>query len=948
MTELREIDRKWAKKWDRTKIFEADIEDKEKIFATFPFPYMNGPLHLGHTFTSTRVDVWARFKRMQGYNTLFPWAWHITGEPIAGAAKRVAEGDESQIRIFRDIDEVPEEEIKKFTSPEYMARYYINDSKKSLIELGHSIDWRREFTTTSLNEQFDRFIEWQYLKLRDKGYVRKGTHPVVWCPHDESPTGDHDRLEGEGASPTEFIILKFEFGDAFLPAATLRPETIFGVTNMWINPDIEYVKINIAGEKWIVSREAVPKLKEQKDGVEIISSFMGRELIGKVCREPIKGRKIIILPAGFVMPDNATGVVMSVPSHAPYDYMALKDIQENPDEAEKYGITKESLMKIKPIPLIKTSKHGEHPAIELVEEMGIENQEDAKLEKATEIIYKQEFYKGVLRHITGKYSGLKVNEAKKQLVEDFIALHIADKMYELLENVKCRCGTTCVVKILKNQWFLNYSNEEWKAKVREALQDIKIYPPEARANFENTIEWLEDKACARKTGLGTLLPWDKEWKVETLSDSTIYMAFYTIAKHLNLEKIPGSKLEGDVFDYIFYGNGIIEELSSKYDINTELLEEMRNEFEYWMPVDLRCSAKELIPNHLTFFIFHHVALFDRSKWPRKIGVNGMMSIEGEKMSKSKGNFITLKKALRENGASVTRASLLYASEGMRDPDWRTRSAKDMEIHLRNLLEMIKDASSLDFRKERKNIDLWLESRLQRHIKNTTDNLEELRTRSALQSGLFDVWRDIKWYMRRDKPEKDMLFEAIEIWAKLFSPYVPALSEEIWEILGRNGFISLAKWPEYSENKINIKAETAEDMLSELLSDIENIIKVAGITPKKIFLYISPEWKWEVFEALSSMSKEKLKNAMKELMKRENLRKHGKEVSGLITYYTRKPERLRFIARIDERAMLKEAREFIEREARAEVEVYLSEDENIYDPAGKSRNAMPMKPAIYLE
>ncbi len=948
MTELKEIDSKWARKWYEEKIFEADPDEREKIFATFPFPYMNGPLHLGHAFTSTRVDVWARFKRMQGYNVLFPWAWHITGEPIAGAAKRVASGDESQIKIFRDIDEVPEEEIKKFVDPEYMARYYIEDSKKSLIELGHSIDWRREFTTTSLHEQFNRFIEWQYLTLRDKGYVKKGTHPVVWCPHDESPTGDHDRLKGEGVSPSEFILLKFKYGDAFLPAATLRPETIFGVTNMWINPEAEYVKVNVAGEKWIVSKEAAAKLKEQKDDVEVISSFKGSELIGKTCKSPLEGREIIILPASFVDPDNATGVVMSVPSHAPYDFVALRDLQENPEEAEKYGITKESLMNIKPISLIDAPSYGEHPAIEIVESMGIENQEDERLEKATEIIYREEFYKGVLKEITGSYAGLKVNEAKKKLIEDFIDQGIADRMYELLDKVVCRCGTTCVVKILKDQWFLNYSNEEWKEKVREALKEMEIYPPEARANFENTVEWLEDKACARKTGLGTPLPWDKEWKVETLSDSTVYMAFYTIAKHINLERIPGDKLDREVFDYIFYGKGSAEEIASKYDIKAELLKEMRSEFEYWMPVDLRCSAKELIPNHLTFFIFHHVALFDKNKWPRRIGVNGMMSIEGQKMSKSKGNFITLKKALRENGASVTRTSLLYASEGMRDPDWRSKAAKEMEVHLKNVLEFVKEAVNLSFREERKNIDTWLESRLQRHIKNTTDNLEELRTRSALQAGLFDVWRDIKWYMRRDKPNKEVLFEALETWAKLFSPYAPALSEEIWETLGREGFISLARWPEYNEDKVSIEAEAAEEMLSELLSDIENIIKVAEIKPEKIVLYTSPEWKWEVFEVLSSMSKENLKNAMKELMKRESLRRYGKEVSKLVGYYTKKPERLKFRARIDEKAILEEAREFIEREAKAKVEIYSSEDENIYDPAKKSRNALPMKPAIYLE
>ncbi|MDH5441556.1 MAG: class I tRNA ligase family protein, partial [Candidatus Bathyarchaeota archaeon] len=94
----KEIEKKWRKKWEESSIFEADPDpSRGKCFVTFPFPYMNGPLHIGHGFTATRVDAYARFKKMQGYNTLFPWAWHWTGEPILGAALLVKKGDGSVI-----------------------------------------------------------------------------------------------------------------------------------------------------------------------------------------------------------------------------------------------------------------------------------------------------------------------------------------------------------------------------------------------------------------------------------------------------------------------------------------------------------------------------------------------------------------------------------------------------------------------------------------------------------------------------------------------------------------------------------------------------------------------------------------------------------------------------------------------------------------------------------
>ena len=112
---------------------------------------------------------------------------------------------------------------------------------------------------------FQKFIEWQYKNLKEKGYVTRGTHPVVWCPKDQSPTGDHDRQVGEGVTPEEYTLIKYELDDnTFLPAATFRPETIYGITNIWINPDSTYVEADVNGENWIISQEAAEKLKEQE------------------------------------------------------------------------------------------------------------------------------------------------------------------------------------------------------------------------------------------------------------------------------------------------------------------------------------------------------------------------------------------------------------------------------------------------------------------------------------------------------------------------------------------------------------------------------------------------------------------------------------------------------------------------------------------------------------
>lgn len=202
MTFLKQIEEKWQKNWETAKIFEANPgKAKPKFFLTFPYAYMNGPLHVGHAFTASRVDAYARFKRMQGYNVLFPWAWHWTGQPLVGASERVAKGDKDFIRGLKEIDGVPESELEKFVDPLYMATYYTNEGRMAAKKIGFSVDWRREFNTTM--PTYQKFIEWQYANLRNLGYVTKGTHPVVWCTKCESPTGDHDRQVGEGVTPEE-------------------------------------------------------------------------------------------------------------------------------------------------------------------------------------------------------------------------------------------------------------------------------------------------------------------------------------------------------------------------------------------------------------------------------------------------------------------------------------------------------------------------------------------------------------------------------------------------------------------------------------------------------------------------------------------------------------------------------------------------------------------------
>ncbi len=952
------IEEKWVERWYRAKIFEADADKgRKKIFVTFPYPYMNGPLHLGHAFTATRVDVYARFKRMQGYNVLFPWAWHWTGQPIVAAAERLMRGDPEMVRQFREIDKVSEEELKRFTDPVYMAKYYTDRNRETVKLIGFSVDWRREFHTTSHHPHFSKFIEWQYLRLRERGFVRRGTHPVVWCPRCRSPTGDHDRLKGEGVAPEEFylVMFKLEGEEKYLVAATFRPETIFGTTNVWLNPEATYVEAEVEGKVWIISKEAVEKLEEQLRKVRVLREFKGEELIGRRCEVPIVGFVVPILPATFVDPEGATGVVYSVPGHAPYDWLALKDIVDGKVDVSTYGIEREEVEKLKPISIIRVPGYGEFPAIEAAERFGAKDQNDPRAEDATKDVYKKEFHKGVMKENCGRFAGMPVSKAKEEVHKELVRLGLGSTMYDLPEPVVCRCTTRCIVKVLEDQWFLNYSDPKWKEMAKKCVNRMRIMPEVAREWFIATIDWLKEWPCARKTGLGTPLPWNREWMVETLSDSTVYMAYYTIAHIVKEYEIKPGQLRPEVFDFVYYGKGDPERLERATGIPKEALLKMREEFLYWYPVDLRNSAKELVPNHLTFFIFHHVALFPEEHWPRAIGVNGMVMLEGKKMSKSTGNIMTISDAISRFGSDTVRATLLLSAEGMDDPDWRTKNALDLKAKISSLKPMIEDVLERAEEREETYIDRWLLSRMHRRVKEITDALESLYTRTAIHKAFFDALNDLKWYLRRVKaPHRPTIREFIDIWIRLLSPFMPFTAEEINESIGAYEFISTAEWPKPDPRKMDDEAELMEYSVVKFIEDVKELIRVLKVERPRVKAYFSSGWKNELIkraaaEVLNRNDRSVFRIAREgwqEIPIAERIKVAETAIKHLRSLGEEVVAKLARVDKFDEKSAIELSKEFIMKELGLE-ELILGLDSEA-GGVEKAKYALPLRPTIIIE
>ena len=941
------IESKWQERWQKEELFEVDPNNEDKFYITVAYPYPSGGMHIGHVGTYTLPDVFARFKRMQGYNVLFPMAWHVTGTPIIGALERLKEGEEDQWKTLTETYNVPEADLEAMEEPMDFANYFIDNSyKPNMKNLGYSVDWRREFTTN--DKDYNRFIEWQYKRLREKGLVKKGMHPTKYCLNDENPVTTHDLLEGEDAEKQEYTLVKFEGElngeEVYLPMATLRPETVFGVTHTLIDPSGDYQIIEVDGEKWLVSEEAVEKIEHQDRRVEEVRDVKGAEIVSQYFRNPVTDEEVIMLPGDFVGTDSGTGLVMSVPAHAPYDWISLQDLKNSENLLKEYGISPNEVRKIEPKQIINTDAYDDIPAKEACEQHGVDSQEDEEaLEKATDEVYEKEFHSGVLNASCGDYASENVNSVKDVLIDDFKDQGMFDSMYDFSEEVVCRCGGKVIVS-MQESWFLEYGDRGWKDKVLSHLDDMEIIPEEKREDYEHTVDWLESWPAIRNFGLGTKLPFDDDFVVEPLSDSTIYMAFYTI-RHV-IRDVDPENLEPEFFDYVFSDKGNAEDVAESTGINQEIVEDAHEQFEYWYPLDYRTSAYPLIQNHLTFMIFHHTALFDRDDWPQGIATWGLGTLEGKKMSSSKGHVKLPDNAIQEYGADTTRFFIFASREPWQDFDWNEDDVQEYFNKIRSFYNRSVELYDSGEERDKSNLDRYVLSRLQKIIMEATEGLEEFQTRKAGLNAFFELNSLINRYRdRSDDLHTEVINELIEAQVKLMAPFTPHICEELWKEIGGEGFVSDSEWPKPEEELIEREVEAAEDLVDDVMSDIRELEDLVG-DYEEINVIVADEDKRELFQEMKQVLDERPEfgEAMQQLI--AETASEPEEIEGYLKDYMNSPGKLpdKIFSQQHELEILSENEKFLEEKFDAWVDI-TTESESESDKASR---AEPGKPAIVMK
>lgn len=834
-----EIEKKWQKRWEQERLFEPVVEpDRPKFLITVPWPYSNGSLHVGHGRTYSLADVVARYRRLMGFNVLFPMGFHQSGTPILAYSERLRRGDKEAIKQYTEYLREYENEnrigqyLDQFHEPENIAQYFSDRIVKDFRGLGYSIDWSRRFT--SAEPFYQEVVKWQFRRLHDLGLIKQGRYPILYSIEDQNAVGEDDIKDGDTdkVSIEEFTAVIFRGAEFGIVASSLRPETIFGITNIWINPGEEYHLIDYMGEKIAVSKGSVQKLILQNPEIKDLGIVEKDRILYHEFTVPVTGKKVPVFPSNFVDPENGTGAVYSVPGHSVWDYVALRDLGSS----------------IEPIRIIKFPEGKGLTVENLVKLKKIHNLSDSdSIKEATAILYREEFYSGIMDDSNAEFSGMSVQEARESIKERLLK-ESAFILYETSRKAETRGGSKVVVAVLQDQWFIDYSIPWLKEKSHTLVNNMLFEPSHYRDGMHDIIDWLRERPCARRRGIGTKLPFDERWTIESLSDSTIYPIVYTCARQLReIHTKLGNKLPEDIIEHIFTGASLKNSYGEEV---MDLIREARNSKEYWYGVDVRMTTSPHITNHLAFYIMNHAALFTEKDWPKGIVISGLVISEGAKISKSKGNAISLLKIANNYSSDLYRLFSAINSETTSVLDWNetdiTTVRKKYDSFV-SLVESFKDPGVT----EMGTVERWFVVSFYNHAGDYIRKMDRYDIRGAYISVFYEVLNDLKHVEARGGNIMVALREVIKDWLVLMSPVIPHTCEELWEKAGNHGFVSKERYIPPGDG-MDQSPIHRENYIEKLISDIREISKATGIKPSEIRINVAPK---EIFETTAVMMKE---------------------------------------------------------------------------------------------
>ncbi|MFH1506754.1 MAG: leucine--tRNA ligase [archaeon] len=890
MADFNKIARKWQKRWDEKKIFEPKESSKKKFYTLemYPYPSSHG-LHVGHARNYIIGDIYSRFKRMNGFNVLYPMGYDSFGLPAENAA------------------------IKAKSHPKIFTEAAIKNFMKQQKYLGLSYDWTR--TLASHSKEYYKWDQWIFLKLLEKGLAYKKKSLVNWCPKCNTVLANEQVNQGKcwrhtdtevdpkelsqwfikttaysekllkgldklkdwpedvktmqrnwiGKSHGVEIFFKLEGSGKVLPTFTTRADTIYSVTFIVIAPENPLAKELVAGTKHEAEFEKVLK-KISKQSIIERTTPEGKDklgcFLGKYALNPVNGEKVPIYIANFVLPDYGSGIVMA-DAHDQRDF----------EFARKYKI---------PLKFV-ISDDGE----------------PINADKATRAFTAN----GILFN-SGEFSGMHNMDAlpdmnnwleKKGMSKKTVNYKLKDWLISRQRYWGCpipiiycdKCGIVPVpekdlpVKLPKDVTFGGKGN-----------------PLETSKSFQNVKCPLCGDPARRETDT-----------MDTFMDSSWYFLRYCDAK--NDKKIFDSK-----------------------------------KVNYWLPVDLYIGGKEHATMHLIYFrfltkFFKDIGLVNFDEPATRLYNQGMLHKGGFVMSKSRGNVITPEEVGEKYGVDTLRTFLVFIAGPDKDMEWSDEGVAGSFRFVNKLYNLYFDKIA----SKNSTKDKQVMSKLNKMIQDVTEKTESLRYNLAL----IDIMELVNYLHKyRANISTKVYKEALQKTALLIAPYCPHVAEEFWEKLGKKGFISLEKWPSFDSKKIDDKAECEEGFTDNVRKDIISVLKLTGISkPKKITLFVAAKWKYSFMKEFKKLisSTRNPSEIIKAMMKGE-LKQHGKDVANLVPKLIKDSSKVPGVV-LEQKAelsVLENEKANLEKEFGCSFEIVKAEDSS----ENKAMNAMPGKAAILVE
>jgi leucyl-tRNA synthetase len=810
------IERKWQDKWEKDKLYRAVIDtSKPKHYALTMLPYTSGDLHFGHWYPMAPSDARARFKRMNGYNVLFPIGFDAFGLPAENAA------------------------IKRGIHPKTWTYKNIENMRRQLKTMGNMFDWEREAITA--DPEYYKWTEWFFIQLYKQGLAYRKMSAVDWCPKDnttlarEQVVGENrvcercgtpvikkdleqwffkttkyadellnfDEIDwpervktlqtnwigrSEGAE-VQFPVIsnRSSAPDESVTVFTTRPDTLWGATFMVFAPEHPLVeKVTTPEQRPAVEAYKRQAARQSDIEREAVDKEKTGVFTGGYAINPVNQARLPIWIADYVLMSYGTGAIMAVPAHDERDFAF----------ARKYEL----------------------PIIPVIRPVGADgNPPETEMQAA--------YVGGGVMINSGPFNGTMVNT----------------------EKGRKNPGISAVIDWLTRQGIgkeaVNYRYRDWLIS-RQRYWGAPIPMIYCEKHGWNPVP--EDQ-------LPVLLPDDVEWKPTGESPLKLHPTW----KNTTCPVCGGpATRETDTMDTFMCSSWYhLRYLSPHYDKGPF----DPKEYEYWMPVDTYTGGIEHATMHLLYTRFFHKALRDagivKGNEPmlqlRNQGI--ILGEDNEKMSKSRGNVVAPDMLVEKYGTDALRTYLMFAYRWQEGGPWNSQGIDGTARWLRRVWTLFTDqtppgAASVETKKD-------LRRKVHQTLKRVTRDFENFEFNTIISS-LMELLNDM--YKAREagvagSPEWD---EAQEIYLKMLAPVAPHIAEELWtNQLSKPYSIHRQSWPKVDEeaakedsieipvqvngkvrDRIVVSAEASEDEIKSAALASSAVQKfLDGKAPRKIIV-----------------------------------------------------------------------------------------------------------------